>query len=59
MPSRIQLSVGESADSTNDEHWARKEVDPDAFADARLGRRFGELLRQLGGGVGASIPLAC
>ena len=39
--------------------WTRREVDPGAFADARLGRRFEELLRQLGDGVGASIPLAC
>ena len=48
-----------SADAGGDEHWTRREVDPGAFADARLGRRFGELLRQLGDGVGASIPLAC
>lgn len=48
-----------SADTGGDEHWTRREVDPGAFGDARLSRRFGELLRQLGDGVGASIPLAC
>jgi hypothetical protein len=44
---------------SNDDHWTHRKVDAGAFADARLGRRFGELLRQLGNGLGASIPLAC
>jgi hypothetical protein len=34
-------------------------VDEAAFRDARLGRRFGELLKQMAAGVGDSIPYAC
>lgn len=42
-----------------DDHWTCKEIDPAAFADARLGHRVGELLRRLGNCMGSSIPLAC
>jgi hypothetical protein len=41
------------------DHWTASEADPSAFKDARLGRRFAELLRQLSDGLGSSIPLAC
>ena len=41
------------------EHWTDREVDESVFKDARLGRRFHELLKQMGGGMGESIPLAC
>ncbi|WP_247456265.1 transposase [Bradyrhizobium sp. 166] len=41
------------------EHWTEREIDKTAFKDARLGQRFGELLRQIGDGVGGSIPFAC
>jgi hypothetical protein len=41
------------------DHWTANEADPSAFKDARLGRRFAELLRQLSDGLGASIPFAC
>ena len=59
MAPQILPAVGEKASPIEDGHWTRKEVDPAAFADARLGHRFGELLRQLADGMGASIPLAC
>ena len=45
--------------ATSNEHWTEYEADATAFKDARLGRRFGELLKQLGDGMGSSIPLAC
>jgi hypothetical protein len=45
--------------SETSEHWTDKEVDETAFQDLRLGRRFRELLKQMGGGLGESIPLAC
>jgi len=32
------------------EHWTERELDEAAFKDARLGRRFGELLRKIGDG---------
>src|SRR5262245_12142798 len=40
-------------------HWSAREVDESVFKDARLGRRFGELLKQIGDGMGESIPFAC
>lgn len=41
------------------EHWTEREIDETAFKDARLGRRFGELLKKIGDGMGGSIPFAC
>lgn len=41
------------------DHWSRSEVDETAFRDARLGRRFGDLLRCLSDRMGGTIPLAC
>ncbi len=40
-------------------HWTECEIDETAFKDARLGRRFGEVIRQIGDGMGESIPYAC
>jgi hypothetical protein len=40
-------------------HWSENEVDTGAFKDARLGLRFGELLRCLSDRMGGTIPLAC
>lgn len=45
--------------ATPAEHWTEREVDKSAFKDARLGRRFGDLLKQIGDGMGESIPFAC
>jgi Transposase DNA-binding len=45
--------------SPEGDHWSANEADPSAFKDARLGRRFAELLRQLSDGLGNSIPFAC
>jgi len=41
------------------EHWTDGEIDETAFKDARLGRRFADLIRQIGDGMGESIPYAC
>jgi len=40
-------------------YWVDGEIDESAFRDARLGKRFRELLIRMGGGIGESIPLAC
>ena len=40
-------------------HWVDEEIDQGAFKDARLGKRFRELLTRMGGGIGESIPLTC
>lgn len=41
------------------EHWSEEEIDDGAFKDARLGRRFARLLKQISNGIGGSIPFAC
>src|ERR1700684_2699823 len=39
--------------------WIDDEIGENVFRDARLGKRFRELLIRMGGGIGESIPLAC
>jgi len=53
MAVRDGEAVGQSA------HWSDREVDQGAFKDARLGRRFADILKQLGDGMGGTIPFAC
>jgi hypothetical protein len=45
--------------SSDTGHWVDGEIDEGVFKDARLGKRFRELLIRIGGGIGESIPLAC
>jgi Transposase DNA-binding len=67
MSSRIAKSHPAMTPGTRDdprrpsavEHWTEHEIDESVFKDARLGRRFGELLKQIGDGMGESIPYAC
>lgn len=40
-------------------HWADQESFEANFKDARLGRRFADLLKRLGDGIGGTIPFAC
>lgn len=42
-----------------DAGWVEREAAACEFADVRLGRRFRELLQQIGDAVGESIPMAC
>jgi len=39
--------------------WVAGEVAGCEFRDARLGKRLGSLLHQLGGSIGGTIPFAC
>jgi len=39
--------------------WWESELAGCVFADARLGQRLHKLIEQLGGAIGASLPLAC
>ncbi|WOH80385.1 transposase DNA-binding-containing protein [Bradyrhizobium sp. BEA-2-5] len=48
----------DDGDESAVEHWTEREIDKTAFKDARLGQRFGELLKQIGDGMGGSIPFA-
>jgi hypothetical protein len=41
------------------ESWIETELAGCAFADERLGKRFGILMEQLSKGLGDTIPLAC
>ena len=43
----------------NEVTWVAHEIAGCAFKDARLGRRFGILLKQMGCAMGESIPLVC
>jgi hypothetical protein len=49
-------SVEEAADNAS---WVAGEVAGCEFRDARLGKRLGSLLHQLGGSIGGTIPFAC
>ena len=42
-----------------DDAWVAGEIAGCEFADARLGKRLGSLLHQIGGSVGGTVPLAC
>ena len=53
------MSAQSREQAENDSHWSQKEVNLDAFKDARLGRRFCDLLRRMSDGMGGSIPFAC
>ena len=47
------------ADDIAAEDWVDRETVDGAFKDERLGRRFKTLLSDIGGAIGASLPLAC
>jgi len=51
--------ANEDGDAAQPTHWTDAEIDEGAFKDARLGRRFSELIRQVGDRMGESIPYAC
>jgi hypothetical protein len=53
------MSARNGEQSADCGHWSWREVNVAAFKDARLGRRFGDLLRRLSEGMGGSIPFAC
>ncbi|MGY3609706.1 MULTISPECIES: IS4/Tn5 family transposase DNA-binding protein [unclassified Bradyrhizobium] len=57
--SACQIGGHDHGDASGIEHWTEREIDETAFKDARLGRRFGELLKKIGDGMGGSIPFAC
>mgnify|MGYP001294785579 CR=1 FL=1 len=63
MPSKHAKSICSSDANdtlaTSAAHWTDAEIDDSAFKDARLGRRFSELIRQVGDRMGESIPYAC
>lgn len=40
-------------------HWSEAEIDATAFADVRLGHRFGGLLKSMSDHIGESVPYAC
>ena len=58
------MILREERDSASDRSgagasWLHREIAGCEFADVRLGRRFRNLLEQIGAAVGESIPLAC
>src|SRR5215207_2707401 len=55
----VRSAAGEGVRGPLSSDWTHTEVAAATFADARLHRRFGGLLRQLAAGVGTTIPQAC
>lgn len=55
----VRNATGEDARGLPCNDWMEAEVKAATFADARLHRRFKDLLGQLAAGVGTSIPQAC
>jgi hypothetical protein len=53
------MLVPEGETASRSAHWSDQEVHEATFKDVRLGRRFADLLKQLGDGMGGSIPFAC
>jgi len=53
------MSVPSDKQAGSSSHWSQQEVDVGSFKDARLGRRFCDLLRRLSDGMGGTIPFAC
>ncbi len=55
----IERCPNYAADEIKAETWVDRETVDGAFKDERLGRRFRTLLSDVGGAIGASLPLAC
>ncbi len=61
------MAANSPSSAATDEHaaasavddWVERETVDGAFKDERLGRRFKTLLADIGGAIGASLPLAC
>lgn len=49
----------DDGDESAAEHWTEREIEKAAFKDDHLGQRFGEPLKQIGDGMGGSIPFVC
>ncbi len=54
-----QAFQSEQAETSAARDWVERETADGAFKDERLDRRFRTLLADIGGAIGASLPLAC
>lgn len=59
LASIVRQSDLATIDRGEAEDWIDRETAASAFRDERLGRRFKTLLTDIGGAIGASLPLAC
>jgi hypothetical protein len=55
----VPPAANEDGDAAQSTHWADAEIDESAVKDARLGRRYSELIRHVGDRMDESIPYAC
>ena len=55
----LQQRFSDCALFHDDDNWADHEIAGCVFKDARLGCRFGKLLKRMGCAMGESIPLVC
>lgn len=53
------LRIDGASKPSDNGSWIAGEVAGCEFRDARLGKRLGNLLHQLGGSIGGTVPLAC
>lgn len=54
-----QAFQSQQAETSATRDWVERETADGAFKDERLDRRFRTLLADIGGAIGASLPLAC
>ena len=55
----VQRQGSTKGQAEDNAKWVAGEVAGCGFHDARLGKRLGSLLHQLGGSIGGTIPFAC
>jgi hypothetical protein len=58
-PAPNERRLSDAADRSAVQDWVDRETVDGTFKDERLGRRFKTLLADIGGAIGASLPLAC
>jgi hypothetical protein len=59
LAARLRTAGSEDSSTVEAETWIAREVARCEFKDERLGKRFRELLGQIGSAVGQSSPLVC
>lgn len=55
----VEHRLVDATDDIEAATWVDRETVDGSFKDERLGRRFKSLLSDIGGAIGASLPLAC
>ena len=59
LVSTVKACQSDHVEDGTAENWVDRETVDGSFKDERLGRRFKTMLSDIGGAIGASLPLAC